>query len=62
MNYDLQFFKAIDMAYLNRVFNVQLSEYLDAFGAVLIEGPKWCGETTTATQYAIFCIKRDVSC
>lgn len=49
------------MAYLNRVFNVQLSEYLDAFGAVLIEGPKWCGETTTATQYAIFCIKRDVS-
>ena len=40
------------MAYLNRVFDVQLSEYLDAFGAVLIEGPKWCGKTTTATQHA----------
>lgn len=40
------------MAYLNRVFDTQLSEYLEAFGAVLIEGPKWCGKTTTATQHA----------
>ena len=40
------------MAYLNRVFDAQLDEYLDAFGAVLIEGPKWCGKTTTATQHA----------
>lgn len=40
------------MEYLNRVFDAQLSEYLEAFGAVLIEGPKWCGKTTTATQYA----------
>lgn len=55
------FLKQLIMRYLNRVFNVQLSECLDAFGAVLIEWPKWCGETTTATQYAIFCIKRDVS-
>jgi len=29
-----------------------LSEYLEAFGAVLIEGPKWCGKTTTAMQQA----------
>ena len=27
-----------------------LSERLEAFGAVLIEGPKWCGKTTTAEQ------------
>lgn len=40
------------MAYLNRVFDTQLTEYLEAFGAVLIEGPKWCGKTTTATQHA----------
>ena len=36
--------------YLKRVFDAQLSDYLDAFGAVLIEGPKWCGKTTTAMQ------------
>ena len=29
-----------------------LSERLEAFGAVLIEGPKWCGKTTTAEQIA----------
>ena len=29
-----------------------LAENLDAFGAVLIEGPKWCGKTTTAEQIA----------
>ena len=40
------------MAYLNHVFDAQLDEYLDAFGAVLIEGPKWCGKTTTAAQHA----------
>jgi hypothetical protein len=38
--------------YLKRVFDAQLSDYLDAFGAVLIEGPKWCGKTTTAMQQA----------
>lgn len=40
------------MEYLRRVFDDQLSDYLDAFGAVLIEGPKWCGKTTTAMQQA----------
>lgn len=40
------------MDYLKRVFDSQLSDYLDAFGAVLIEGPKWCGKTTTALQQA----------
>ena len=29
-----------------------LAERLEAFGAVLIEGPKWCGKTTTAEQMA----------
>ena len=29
-----------------------LSERLEAFGAVLIEGPKWCGKTTTSEQIA----------
>lgn len=40
------------MAYLNRVFDAQLKAHLNAMGAVLIEGPKWCGKTTTAKQLA----------
>ena len=38
------------MNYLKRIFDLTLSEYLEAFGAVLIEGSKWCGKTTTAEQ------------
>lgn len=40
------------MEYLSRMFDKLLQENLEAFGAVLIEGPKWCGKTTTATQQA----------
>jgi len=40
------------MDYLKRIFDDQLTDYLEAFGAVLIEGPKWCGKTTTAMQQA----------
>ncbi len=40
------------MAYLPRIADSILKEYLEAFGAVLIEGPKWCGKTTTAEQQA----------
>lgn len=29
-----------------------MKRYLNVFGAVLIEGPKWCGKTTTALQSA----------
>ena len=38
------------MSYLPRIADNQLEERLEAFGAVLIEGPKWCGKTTTAEQ------------
>lgn len=41
-----------NMKYLNRTADKQLSLNLEAFGAVLIEGPKWCGKTTTAMQQA----------
>ncbi|MCQ2200447.1 MAG: DUF4143 domain-containing protein [Paludibacteraceae bacterium] len=40
------------MAYLKRIFDIQLQEHLDAMGAVLVEGPKWCGKTTTSEQFA----------
>lgn len=40
------------MAYLSRFADDELSLQLETMGAVLIEGPKWCGKTTTAEQQA----------
>ena len=45
------------MAYLTRTADIVLDNLLEAFGAVLIEGPKWCGKTTTAEQMAKSVIK-----
>ena len=45
------------MRYLNRVADKMLQERLETFGAVLIEGPKWTGKTTTAEQHAKSFIK-----
>lgn len=45
------------MGYLKRTADAVLKEHLEAFGAVLIEGPKWCGKTTTAEQLAKSVIK-----
>jgi len=38
--------------YKHRVADDILSRKLEGKGAVLIEGPKWCGKTTTAEQVA----------
>lgn len=38
--------------YKNRIADYLLEEQLEAVGAVLIQGPKWCGKTTTAAQCA----------
>ncbi len=38
--------------YRARIADKLLAEKLDAMGAVLIEGAKWCGKTTTAEQAA----------
>ena len=38
--------------YKTRIADQILSERLEEVGAVLIEGPKWCGKTTTALQQA----------
>lgn len=40
------------MNYYERVADRMLQDRLEAFGAVLIEGPKWIGKTTTAEQQA----------
>lgn len=36
--------------YLKRIADKILADRLEASGAVLIEGPKWCGKTRTATE------------
>ena len=40
------------MHYLKRISDTILQQRLEAMGAVLIVGPKWCGKTTTAEQHA----------
>jgi predicted AAA+ superfamily ATPase len=38
--------------YMPRIVDAKLALALDATGAVLIEGPKWCGKTSTAEHIA----------
>ena len=38
--------------YLPRIIDDELEEYLEMVGAVLLEGPKWCGKTTTGMQHS----------
>ena len=39
-------------SYKNRIADELLVRRLQGKGAILIEGPKWCGKTTTAKQHA----------
>ncbi|MBR5651352.1 MAG: ATP-binding protein [Bacteroidales bacterium] len=45
------------MEYLPRIADDELKLRLEAFGAVQIKGPKWCGKTTTAEMQAKSVIK-----
>lgn len=38
--------------YLGRIVDTKIDEYLQLFGAILIEGPKWCGKTWTSLNHA----------
>lgn len=38
--------------YRPRIADIQLKKMIRRIGAVLIQGPKWCGKTTTAEQIA----------
>ena len=38
--------------YRPRIIDRQVDEYLSAFGAVCIEGPKWCGKTWTSVFHS----------
>lgn len=45
--------------YKPRIADKELQRKLAGIGAVLIEGPKWCGKTTTAEQQASTIIYMD---
>lgn len=38
--------------YKPRIIDAKVEEYLSAFGAVCIEGPKWCGKTWTSSYHS----------
>jgi predicted AAA+ superfamily ATPase len=45
--------------YKKRIADILLTEKLEEKGAVVIEGPKWCGKTTTAMQVAKSVLRMD---
>lgn len=38
--------------YKARIIDQQISEYLSTFGAICIEGPKWCGKTWSSSFHS----------
>ncbi len=46
-----------EVKYLNRIADKSLELRLEAFGAVQVASPKWCGKTTTAERRAESVIK-----
>ncbi|MDD3861070.1 MAG: DUF4143 domain-containing protein [Bacteroidales bacterium] len=47
------------MSYIKRIIEEDLSDKLSASGAVLIKGPKSCGKTATANQFAKSVLEMD---
>ncbi len=37
--------------YKNRIIDKKIEKYLSTFGAICIEGPKWCGKTWTSSYH-----------
>ncbi|MDR2203034.1 MAG: AAA family ATPase [Nitrososphaerota archaeon] len=40
------------MTYIKRTIDKEIAEKLEIMGCIVIRGPKWCGKTTTAKQFA----------
>ena len=38
--------------YMPRIIDAKIKEYLEVFGAVCVEGPKWCGKTWTSSFHS----------
>ena len=41
-----------NLAYRPRLIDQQIDDYLSVMGAVVIEGPKWCGKTWTSSKHS----------
>lgn len=41
-----------ELPYIKRLVDPIIEEYLSVFGAVVVEGPKWCGKTTSSSRVA----------
>ena len=41
-----------DKEYKPRLVDNKIDQYLEAFSAICIEGPKWCGKTWTSTYHS----------
>lgn len=52
-------YNVVMTSYKKRIVDEILSQRIQAKGAVLIEGPKWCGKTTTALQQAKSVLRMD---
>ena len=39
--------------YMPRIIDAKIKEYLNVFGAICVEGPKWCGKTLTSSFHSI---------
>ena len=39
-------------AYKTRIIDNRIEQFLESFGAVCIEGPKWCGKTWTSSYHS----------
>ena len=38
--------------YIERLVDKKIEKYLNVFGAVSIEGPKWCGKTWASLNHS----------
>ena len=38
--------------YMSRLIDDLMDNYLETFGAISVEGPKWCGKTWTSYKHA----------
>lgn len=41
-----------EKTYIPRLIDEKVTQYLKAFGAICIEGPKWCGKTMTSLHHS----------
>ena len=41
-----------NLEYKKRLIEKKIENYLSVFGAISIEGPKWCGKTWTSQRHS----------